>query len=108
MKRKRKVFHPPARPPKGTPPASRGEYTVPPTLAVIDLAAGRGRKGVIVGSRVTILGSGLYAGEHAVVERLAGGPIPSAVVRTDAGRTRQVRTVDLEPEASEATRAVTN
>jgi hypothetical protein len=79
---------------------------VSPTLAVIDLTAGRGRKGVLVGSRVRILGSGLYAGERAVVERLAGGPIPSAVVRTDAGRTRQVRTVDLEPAGSEAAVAV--
>lgn len=102
MKRKRKVFHPPARSPKGTAPAARGEYPVSPTLAVINLTAGRGRKGVVVGSRVTILGSGLYAGELAVVERVAGGPIPSAVVRTDAGRTRQVRTVDLEPATAAA------
>lgn len=108
MKRKRKVFHPPARSPKGTAPAARGEYPVSPTLAVINLTAGRGRKGVVVGSRVTILGSGLYAGELAVVERLAGGPIPSAVVRTEAGRTRQVRTVDLEPASGSASVATAN
>jgi hypothetical protein len=28
---------------------------------------------------------------------MANGVIPSAVVRTEAGKTRQVRTIDLEP-----------
>jgi hypothetical protein len=46
---------------------------------------------------VRITGSGLYSGELATIDRLAAGVIPSAVVRTDAGRTRQVRTIDLEP-----------
>ena len=44
-----------------------------------------------------IAGNGLYAGEIAVIERLSNGVIPSAVVRTEAGKTRQVRTIDLEP-----------
>jgi hypothetical protein len=39
----------------------------------------------------------LYSGEIASIERLTSGAIPSAVVRTEAGRTRQVRTIDLEP-----------
>jgi len=54
-------------------------------MATIDLTAGRGRSGFAVGDRVTISGTGLYSGESAVIERLAGGPIPSAVVRTEAG-----------------------
>ena len=47
--------------------------------------------------RVTIMGTGLYAGETAVVESIAGGVIPAANVRTEAGRTRRVRTIDLAP-----------
>ena len=35
--------------------------------------------------------------EIAVIERMANGAIPSAAVRTEAGRARTVRTVDLEP-----------
>jgi hypothetical protein len=69
----------------------------PSSVVSIDTTARTGRAGVVVGSRVRILGSGLYAGELAIVERLVSGPIPAAVVRTDAGRTRQARTVDLEP-----------
>jgi len=46
---------------------------------------------------VRIAGAGLYSGEVATIERLTTGAIPSAVVRTEAGRTRQVRTIDLEP-----------
>ena len=52
--------------------------------------------GVSVGDRVRITGAGLYAGEAAVIERLTTGVIPGALVRTEAGRTRQVRTVDLD------------
>jgi hypothetical protein len=70
-------------------------------MATIDVTAGRGRSGFAVGDRVTISGTGLYSGESAVIERLAGGPIPSAVVRTEAGRARQVRTIDLAPIATE-------
>jgi hypothetical protein len=67
------------------------------SLATIDTTAGHGRASIKVGARVTILGSGLFAGETAVVEKLTGGVIPAALVRTEAGRTRQVRTIDLEP-----------
>jgi hypothetical protein len=50
-----------------------------------------------VGDRVRIVGTGLYSGDTAVVEKLSGGVIPSALVRTEAGATRQVRAIDLEP-----------
>jgi hypothetical protein len=59
-----------------------------------------GRADVRQGSRVQIA-SGLYAGEIAIVESVVGGVIPAAVVRTEAGRTRRVRTVDLIPTTAE-------
>lgn len=99
MKRKRKVFYPPSRSSKGTPPVGGTAPFVPSTVVAINLRAGIGRKDILVGSRVTILGSGLYAGEVAVVERLISGGIPAALVRTEAGATRRVRTIDLEPTA---------
>jgi hypothetical protein len=103
MKRKRKYSRPPARIPNNAGPPGAA-VSVPTTLVAIDLNAGKGRNDIVAGSRVTILGSGLYAGETAVVERLAGGVIPTAFVRTEAGRTRQVRTIDLQP-VSRATEA---
>jgi hypothetical protein len=66
-------------------------------VASIDLTAARGKDGFATGDRVRIAGSGLYSGEAAVIERMSGGVIPTALVRTEAGRTRQVRTIDLEP-----------
>jgi hypothetical protein len=97
---KRKVTYPPAktanRPPPPTGLPDEAPY-VRPTVAIIDVNAGKGRAGLTVGTRVRISGSGLYSGEFAVIERLANGVIPSAVVRTEAGKTRQVRTIDLEP-----------
>ena len=104
--RKRRTVYPPprnaTRPPRpgepggpGGPPI--GEPYVRPTVASINLAASTGRAGLKVGDRVRINGTGLYSGELATIEKLTSGPIPSAVVRTDAGRTRQVRTIDLEP-----------
>jgi hypothetical protein len=98
--RKRKVTYPPAKtanrpaPPTGLPPDA--PY-VRPTVATIDLDAAKGRSGLVVGGRVRIAGSGLYSGEIAVIEKLVSGVIPQAVVRTEAGKTRQVRTIDLEP-----------
>lgn len=73
----------------------------PPSVVAIDTKAGIGRTGVLVGSRVRILGSGLYTGEVAVIERLVGGVIPAAFVRTASGGSRRVRTIDLEPVAPE-------
>ena len=97
---KRKVTYPVAktanRPVRtvGTGPENRPER---PTVATIDLNAGVGRPGLKIGSRVRITGSGLYGGEIAVIERFATGVIPAAHVRTEGGKTRQVRTIDLEP-----------
>jgi hypothetical protein len=64
------------------------------------LSASTGRAGLKLGDRVRINGTGLYSGDLAIIEKLTTGAIPSAVVRTDAGRTRQVRTIDLEPVAA--------
>jgi hypothetical protein len=109
--RKRRTVYPPprnaTRPPRpgepggpGGPPI--GEPYVRPTVASINLSASTGRAGLKVGDRVRINGTGLYSGEVATIEKLASGAIPSAVVRTEAGRTRQVRTIDLEPVAAAA------
>jgi hypothetical protein len=62
----------------------------------IDLTAMQGGAEVRIGDRVRIT-SGLFAGEAAVVEGVAGGLIPAVVVRTEAGRARRARTIDLEP-----------
>ncbi|HEX5591419.1 MAG TPA: hypothetical protein VFX65_14095 [Candidatus Limnocylindrales bacterium] len=70
----------------------------------INLEAMAGRPEVVQGGRVQIA-SGLYAGELATVESIVGGVIPAAVVSTDAGRTRRVRTVDLIPVTGEAPKA---
>ncbi len=96
MTRKRRVAYPPPRRSKGPAPAA-APYLTPPTVAVINTKAGTGKAGIAVGMRVTILGTGLYAGETAVVESLVSGVIPAATVRTEAGRTRRVRTIDLAP-----------
>ena len=97
--RKRKTTYPPAR--TDTKPAQRPgagpEPYVRPTVATIDVNATAGKAGFSVGDRVRISGAGLYAGEAAVIEKLTSGVIPGALVRTEAGRTRQVRTVDLDP-----------
>ncbi len=98
MTRKRKVYLPPKRSSKGPAPVYVAPVT-PPTVAVINMKAGMGRVEIATGMRVTIMGSGLYAGEAAVVESLVGGVIPAAMVRTEAGRTRRVRTIDLAPAA---------
>ena len=97
--RKRKTVYPPAR--TDTKPTQRAgagpEPYVRPTVATIDVNASSGRAGLSVGDRVRIAGGGLYAGEAAVIEKITSGVIPAALVRTEAGRTRQVRTIDLEP-----------
>jgi hypothetical protein len=80
-------------------PTSDTPVYVPTTVVSIDLNAGSGREGLSVGDRVKIAGGGLYSGEEAVIEKFVGTAIPAAMVRTDAGRTRQVRTIDLEPVA---------
>jgi hypothetical protein len=66
------------------------------TLAEIDPRALKARGDLAVGDRVRIGGGGLYSGETAVIESLVSGPIPAATVRTEAGKVRRVRGVDLE------------
>lgn len=99
MKR-RKVTYPVAKThTKGAPrPGAGGDVAmVRPNLASIDVTAIAGKTGLKVGSKVRINGSGLYAGEEATIERLIAGVIPAAAVRTSGGRTRSVRTIDLDP-----------
>ncbi len=98
--RKRKVTYPVARTSKKPAPSTgiAGDPSYQRSgVVAIDLTAGSGRGGLAIGDRVRIIGTGLYAGESAVIERFAGSAIPSALVRTEAGKTRQVRTIDLEP-----------
>jgi len=99
MKR-RKVTYPVAKThTKGAPRAGTGPEApiFRPNLVSIDVTAGAGRQNLKVGARVRINGTGLYAGEDAIIERLVAGVIPAATVRTEAGGTRRVRTIDLEP-----------
>jgi hypothetical protein len=103
--RKRKTTYPPpktANQPAQRPGAGPEPPYVRPTVVSIDPNAAKGRSGLSVGDRVRLTGGGLYAGEVAVIERFSGGVIPAAVVRTEAGNTRQVRTVDLTPIGDEA------
>ena len=98
--RKRKVTYPVARTAtRRAPQAGAGPEPayVRPTVVAIDLTAGSGRTGLAIGDRVRIVGTGLYSGEAAVIERFPRAIVPAAFVRTEAGRTRQVRTIDLEP-----------
>lgn len=101
-KPKRKVNYPPAKTATKRAPAPTPDPNVlRPNLATINLSAGAGRAGFAVGDRVRIEASGTYSGETAVIERLSAGVIPSALVRTDGGGTRQVRTIDLVPAQTE-------
>jgi hypothetical protein len=97
--KKRKVTYPTPRTAtrkvRGT--GLQGDTTyVRSTVAEINLAALTGRDDLSVGDLVRIGGGGLYAGEMATVDSLVGGLIPAASVRTEAGKTRRVRAVDLE------------
>ncbi len=95
---RRKVSYPPPRNDRPAQPGLPDDAPyVRPTVAIIDPNASKGRAGFSIGARVRITGTGLYSGEIAVIERMANGVIPSAVVRTEAGKSRQVRTIDLEP-----------
>jgi hypothetical protein len=66
-----------------------------PTLARINTQAVVGQAGLSVGDRVRIDAGGTYSGETATIERLVKGVIPTALVRTASGGSRQVRTTDL-------------
>jgi hypothetical protein len=96
--RHRKVTYPPPKTAtKGAPPALGDDSRNHAGRTVsINLAAVAGRQSIALGDHVRIL-SGLYAGESAIVESVAGGVIHSAMVRTEAGRARRARTIDLEP-----------
>jgi hypothetical protein len=101
--RKRKVTYPVARTatrqprPGGLTPEQRARATV----AEIHPTALLGRKDLLVGDRVRIGGGGLYAGDFGKIESIVGGLIPAALVRTEAGKTRRVRAVDIERIAPE-------
>ena len=80
MKR-RKVTYPVARThTKGAPKPGAGPEAVMvrPNLVAIDLTAGLGRQNLKVGGRARILGTGLYAGEEAIIERLIAGRHPGS------------------------------
>ena len=94
---KRKQQYQPARSSRRAPEPGADASIERPNLATINLDAGAGRAGLAVGDRVRIEGTGLFGGEIAVIERLSAGAIPSALVRTASGGTRQVRTIDLVP-----------
>ncbi len=107
--RKRKTTYPPpktANQPAPRPGAGPEQTSSRPSVVTINTAAMRGRDGLAPGTRVRLSGTGLYSGEIATIERLTG-PIPAAFVRTDSGKTRQVRTIDLTPIADEPAPAVT-
>jgi hypothetical protein len=94
----RRRFNP--KPPKVIPGASAAAdaraAAAAARVASINLQAMTGRGDIRQGDRV-VIGSGLGAGEVATVESVVGGVIPAAVVRTDAGMARRVRTIDLTP-----------
>jgi hypothetical protein len=97
--RRRKVTYPPPKTATKGAPAVLGanDPRNPAGRTVsINVAAAAGRASIRLGEHVRIL-SGLYVGETAVVESVASGVISSAMVRTEAGRTRRARTIDLEP-----------
>jgi len=95
--RRKRVFTP--KPPPSPASEERAAIAAARTVS-INLNAMSGRTTVRQGERVRIV-TGLYAGELATVESVVGGVIPAAVVRTDAGRTRRVRAVDLQPAGPE-------
>jgi hypothetical protein len=97
--RRRKVTYPPPKTAtKGPPPVLGATDPRNPSARTvsINLSAVVGRASIRLGDRVRIT-SGLYSGEIATVESVAGGVIPAVTVRTEAGRARRARTIDLEP-----------
>ena len=93
--RRRKVYPPAKTATKGGAAAPEVRTAAPSRVVSIHPTAILGRD-VVPGTRVEIA-SGLYAGEIAIVESIAGGVIPAVIVRTAAGRTRRVRAVDVVP-----------
>jgi len=101
--RRRKVTYPQAKTASkgGSAAGADARATANANRAVtINLEAMAGRPDIRPGARVRIA-TGIYQGEIAVVESV-GGVIPAAVVRTESGQTRRVRTVDLYLEGTPA------
>jgi hypothetical protein len=96
VRRRKVVYPPPKTATKGGAGATEARPAPVNRVVSIDLTAMRGRSDVRPGMRVEIA-SGLFAGEAAVVESIAGGVIPAVLVRTASGRTRRVRAVDVVP-----------
>ena len=97
MRRRKVTYPPPKTATKGPPLLGANDPRNPAGRTVsINLSAVVGRSSIGLGDRVRIL-SGLYAGEAATVESVSGGVIPAVMVRTESGRTRRSRTIDLEP-----------
>lgn len=98
--RKRKTNYPPAKTSK-RPPGPTGLPTDAPqvrsTVATINVGAAKGTPGLEVGRRVRIAGAGPFSGETATIKKLISGVIAQAIVTTDDGNSRRVRTIDLEP-----------
>ena len=99
MRRRKTTYPPPKTATTGGASSADARTAAANRVVSIDLAAIRGRSGLSPGMRVQITG-GLYSGESATVESVAGGVIPAVVVRTAAGRTRRMRAIDLVPLAS--------
>lgn len=106
--RRKKITYPPAK--TATKGGSAAPVVDPRNQSVrtvsIDTTAMLGRGELRIGDKVRIM-SGLYAGEAAIVESVVGGVIPAALVRTEAGRTRRTRTIDLAPYRAEPAPAAT-
>ncbi len=100
MRRRKVTYPPPKTATSGNSSASAGAdaraAAAASRVASINLQAMTGRAGIVPGTRVQIT-SGIYAGEFAIVESVVGGVIPAAIVRTEAGRSRRARTIDLVP-----------
>jgi hypothetical protein len=101
MRRRKVTYPPPKTASSGASSSSNADERAAAAASravSINLDAKIGRSSVVPGGKVRIT-TGLYAGEIAVVESLITGVIPAALVRTEAGKTRRARTVDLIPVA---------
>ena len=92
---KKKVYYPSKSQTKRGPTGPSEPEPDRPNLARINLSAAAGQSGLSVGDQVRINAGGMYSGETVTIERLISGVIPSALVRTASGGSRQVRTIDL-------------
>jgi len=101
VRRKKVTYPPPKTATKGGSAAPIADLRNQGRAVTIDPLAMMGRGELRIGDKVRIQ-SGLYSGEIATVESVVGGVIPAALVRTEAGRTRRTRTIDLAPYRPEA------